>query len=249
MELERGNLISRTPEAPVIEGDMVTAIRELTNRGWGVKTIARELGIAKNTVRRYRRHPVVAGQQVRAPRRLTDDVVGAAQALYTGAAEQNAVVVHRLLRDQGHRIGLRTIQRAVAPVRQAQRAADVATVRIETAPGAQMQVDFGEKRVTIAGVAVKVFLLVAVLSYSRRTFVKAFLHERQDDWREGIASAFMHFGGVVLTVLGDNARALVRGRDRATGTVTFQPAYLAFSRDWDVQPRACRAPKARWSPA
>ena len=171
MELERGNLISRTPEAPVIEGDMVTAIRELTNRGWGVKTIARELGIAKNTVRRYRRHPVVAGQQVRAPRRLTDDLVGEAQALYTGAAEQNAVVVHRLLRDQGHRIGLRTVQRAVAPVRQAQRAADVATVRIETAPGAQMQVDFGEKRVTIAGVAVKVFLLVAVLSYSRRTFV------------------------------------------------------------------------------
>jgi transposase len=145
MELERGNLISRTPEAPVIEGEMVTAIRELTNRGWGVKTIARELGIAKNTVRRYRRHPVVAGQQVRAPRRLTDDVVQEAQALYTGAAERNAVVVHRLLRDQGHRIGLRTVQRAVAPVRQAQRAADVATVRIETAPGAQMQIDFGEK--------------------------------------------------------------------------------------------------------
>ena len=122
---------------------------------------------------------------------------------------------------RGTVIGLRTVQRAVAPVRQAQRAADVATVRVETAPGAQMQVDFGEKRVTIAGTAVKVFLLVAVLSYSRRTFVKAFLHERQDDWREGIASAFMHFGGVVLTVLGDNARALVRGRDRATGTVTL----------------------------
>jgi transposase len=245
MELERGNLISPTPEAPVIEGEIVTAIRELTNRGWGAKAIARELGIAKNTVRRYRRPSVVAGQQVRAPRRLTDDVVREAQALYTGVAEQNAVVVHQLLRDQGHRIGLRTVQRAVAPVRQAQRAADVATVRVETAPGAQMQVDFGEKRVTIAGVAVKVFLLVAVLSYSRRTFVKAFLHERQDDWREGIAAAFVHFGGVVLTVLGDNARALVRGRDRATGTVTFQPAYLAFSRDWDVQPRACAPYRAR----
>jgi transposase len=245
MELERGNLVSPSPEAPVIEGEVVTAIRELTNRGWGVKTIARELGVAKNTVRRYRRHPVVAGQQVRSPRRLTDDVVREAQALYTGVAEQNAVVVHRLLRDQGHRIGLRTIQRAVAPVRQAQRAADVATVRVETAPGAQMQVDFGEKRVTIAGTVVEVFLLVAVLSYSRRTFVKAFLHERQDDWREGIAAAFVHFGGVVLSVLGDNARALVRGRDRASGTVTFQPGYLAMCRDWDVQPRACAPYRAR----
>jgi transposase len=245
MELERGDLVSPAPEVPVVEGEIVTAIRELAERGWGAKAIARELGVARNTVRRYRRHPVVAGQQVRSPRRLTEDVVHEAQALYTSVAEHNAVVVHRLLRDQGRTIGLRTVQRAVASVRQAQRAADVATVRVETAPGAQMQIDFGEKRVTIAGTAVTVFLLVAVLSYSRRTFVKAFLHERQDDWREGIAAAFTHFGGVVLTVLGDNARALVRGRDRATGTVTFHPGYLAFCRDWDVQPRACAPYRAR----
>jgi hypothetical protein len=90
-----------------------------------------------------------------------------------------------------------------------------------------------------------VFLLVAVLSYSRRLFVKAFLQERQDDWREGIAAAFVHFGGSTATILGDNARALVLGRDRATGTVHFQPAYLAFCRDWGVQPRACAPYRAR----
>ena len=245
MEFERGNLVSPASEVPVIEGEIVTAIRELADRGWGSKAIARELGIARNTVRRYRRQPVVAGRQVRRPRRLFEDVVHEAQALYTGAAERNAVVVHRLLREQGCRLGLRTVQRAVAPVRQAQRAADVATVRVETAPGAQLQIDFGEKRVAIGGMAVRVFLLVAVLSYSRRLFVKAFLHERQDDWREGIAAAFQHFGGVTATVLGDNARALVLGRDRSTGTVHFHPAYLAFCRDWGVQPRACAPYRAR----
>jgi hypothetical protein len=99
--------------------------------------------------------------------------------------------------------------------------------------------------VRIAGRDVRVFLLVAVLSYSRRLFVKAFLSERQADWREGLAAAFTYFGGVPRTVLGDNARALVLGRDRATGTVTFQPAYLAFCRDWDVQPRACAPYRAR----
>jgi transposase len=92
---------------------------------------------------------------------------------------------------------------------------------------------------------VTVFLLVAVLSYSRRVFVKAFLRECQYDWREGIAAAFTHFGGVPLRVLSDNARALVVGRDRTTGTVTFHPAYLAFCRDWDVQPRACAPYRAR----
>jgi len=229
----------------VIEGEIVSAIRELADRGWGSKAIARELGIARNTVRRYRRQPVVPGQQVRTPRRLTADVVREAETLYTGVAERNAVVVHRLLRGQGRVIGLRTVQRTVAPVRRAQRAADVATVRVETAPGAQLQIDFGEKRVVIAGTAVRVFLLVAVLSYSRRLFVKAFLNERQDDWREGIAAAFVHFGGVTTTILGDNARALVLGRDRATGTVHFHPAYLAFCHDWGVRPRACAPYRAR----
>jgi hypothetical protein len=76
-------------------------------------------------------------------------------------------------------------------------------------------------------------------------FVKAFLNQRSDDWREGIAAAFLHFGGVPRTLLGDNAKALVLGRDRATGVVTFHPTYLAFCREWDVQPRACQPYRAR----
>ncbi len=71
-------------------------------------------------------------------------------------------------------------------------------MRFETEPGSQMQIDFGEKWVGIAGQLVRVFFLVAVLSYSRRLFVKAFLNQRSDDWREGIAAAFQHFGGVTL---------------------------------------------------
>jgi transposase len=197
------------------------------------------LAIARNTVRRYQRG-AVAGVQIRpSARRLSVEDQATAQALFQREAEGNAVVVQQLLAERGCAVSVRTVQRAVAPVRHAQRAAAVATVRVETAPGAQMHVDFGEKRVEIAGRVVTVFLLVAVLSYSRRVFVQAFLRERQDDWREGIAAAFRYFGGVVLTVLGDNARALVVGRDRATGTVWFHPAYLTFCRDWDVQPRAC----------
>lgn len=246
MEQEREGLVSPRAEVPVIEGELVTAIRRLAGCGWGAKAIARELDVARNTVRRYVRTSVDVGVQVRpAARRLSEAAVAEARTLLGGTAEGNAVVVQRLLAEQGQRASVRTVQRAVAPVRQAQRAAEVATVRVETAPGAQMQIDFGEKRVRIGGVAVTVFLLAAVLSYSRRLFVKAFLHERQDDWREGIAGAFLHFGGVPLTVLGDNARALVSDRDRATGTVHFHPGYLAFCRDWDTQPRACAPYRAR----
>ena len=49
MELEGGVLVSPTAEVPVIEGDVVTAIRTLAGRGVGKKTIAREVGVAVNT--------------------------------------------------------------------------------------------------------------------------------------------------------------------------------------------------------
>lgn len=246
MELPGDVLISPKQEVSVLEGELVAAIRELAGRGVGSKTIARTVGIARNTVRRYLRQPVAAGEQTRpTARRLTDLARAEARALYEGAAEGNAVVVHRLLGERGVAVSVRTIERAVADIREARRAAALATVRVETAPGDQLQIDFGQKRVQIGEASVRVFFLVAVLSYSRRLFVKAFLNERQDDWREGIAAAFTHFGGIPRTILGDNARALVSGRDRATGTVTFHPAYLAFCRDWDVQPRACAPYRAR----
>jgi len=246
MELERDILVSPTAEVPVIEGEIGTAIRTLAGRGVGKKAIAREVGVAVNTVRRYLRQPVAAGVQTRpAARRLTDDHRREARELYEGPAAGNAVVVQRLLAARDVVVSVRTVERAVADIRQAQRASALATVRVETAPGDQLQVDFGQKRVLIAGVRVRIFLLVAVLSYSRRLFVKPFLNERGADWRDGIAAAFMYFGGVPRTVLGDNARPLVRGRDRATGTVLFHPAYLAFCRDWDVQPRACAPYRAR----
>jgi transposase len=247
MELEAGVLVSPAAEVPVVEGEIVIAIRELASRGIGSKTIAREVGVARNTVRRYLRQTVAVGVQVRpTARRLTDAARATARELYTGAAARNAVVVRRLLAEQARvTVSERTVQRAVADLRRAERVAALATVRVETPPGDQLQIDFGQQRIGIAGASVRVFVLVAVLSYSRRLFVKPFLNERGDDWRDGIAAAFTHFGGVPRVLLGDNARALVLGRDRTTGTVTFNPAYLAFCRDWDVQPRACAPYRAR----
>jgi transposase len=230
----------------MVEPEVLRQLRALRAKGWGAKRIARELEISRNTVRRYARGGSAAEVQVRPKRRALDDR-GRAEALrlFDGPAQGNAVLVARLLRESGTEIAARTVQKLVAAHRREQRAAALATVRYESAPGHQLQVDFGQKQVRIAGELVRVFVLCAVLSYSRRIFVKAFLSERQDDWRQGLADSFRHFGGVPATVLCDNARALVVDRDRATGIVTFHPAYVQFCRDWDVTPRACAPYRAR----
>src|SRR5262249_10355062 len=70
-----------------------------------------------------------------------------------------------------------------------------------------------------------------------------FRSQRHDDWREGLAGAFQHFGGVPQTVLVDNAKALIL--DHAGDVVRVHPAFEAFCRDWGVAVRACRPHRAR----
>jgi transposase len=92
----------------------------------------------------------------------------------------NAEVVRQdLLREQSIDVSLRTVERTVAPFRRLLTAEAKATVRFETPPGRQLQIDFGQLRVPIADERVRVFLFVATLGYSRRGYVAAFRHERQ----------------------------------------------------------------------
>ena len=231
---------------PMLDPEVVSRIRLLRRMGWGTKRIAREVGAARNSVRRYLREGDAAERQVRPGARTLDaDQEAAARALLDGPAEGNAVVVRRLLAEREVVVPLRTLQRTLAPHRQAKRATELATVRFETAPGHQTQIDFGEKWVEIAGVRTRVFFFVGVLGYSRRIFVRASLSQRQDDWREGLAGAFRAFGGVTQRILIDRAGALVVGHDRDTNTARVHPAFAAFCRDWGVEVSACRPYRAR----
>ena len=55
MEFETDVLVSPAKEVPVVEGEVVLAIRALADCGLGSKAIARAVGVARNTVRRYLR--------------------------------------------------------------------------------------------------------------------------------------------------------------------------------------------------
>ena len=125
------------------------------------------------------------------------------------------------------------------------RAAEVATIRFETAPGEQLQIDFGETTVPIAGERVKVHLFVTALGYSRRPYVAVFSHERQSAWWSGIEGAFHHFRGRTRDVLIDNATPLLTFHDAQTREVRFNERFHAFCRYWDVLPKACAPYRAR----
>jgi transposase len=229
----------------MLEPEEVSAVLRLSEVGWGSKRIARELGISRNTVKHY--IAVGGWTAYRQPERTK-----ALDGLEAWLRERlrrhrgNADVIRQeLAAEKDIVVSLRTVERAVKPYRQELAAEARATVRFETPPGKQMQIDFGERLVEIGGAKLRTYLFVATLGYSRRCHIRAFRNERQESWFEGLESAFARFGGVTEEVLFDNARALVVEHDAATRTVVFNDKLKAFAKHWGFRPRACAPYRAR----
>jgi transposase len=229
----------------MLEPEEVSAILRLNELGWGVKRISRELGISRNTAKDYiavggwapyrqpQRKKALDGQEAWLRERLRR---------HRGNAD---VIRQELAAEKGIMVSLRTVERAVQPYRQELAAEARATVRFETPPGKQLQIDFGERLVEIGGSKVRAYLFVATLGYSRRHHIRAFRNERQESWFDGLESAFAKFGGVPEEVLFDNARALVVEHDPTTRTVVFNDKLKAFAKHWGFRPRACAPYRAR----
>ena len=236
-EAARGDLM-RTP-------DEVAAMLALKGLGWGAKRIAREFGTCPKTVRRYLRDGGWTGYgRAGRPTALAGLETWLEERLIRHGGNAD-VVRQELALERGISVSLRTVERACAPFRQRLAAAARATIRFETPPGRQLQIDFGERRVVIGGEPVRVYLFVATLGFSRRLHVRAFRSEAQESWFAGLESAFAAFGGVTEEVLFDNARALVERHDATTREVVFNARLHAFARHWRFRPRACAPYRAR----
>lgn len=229
----------------MVEPEAVAAMLKLKDLGWGSKRIAKELGVSRGTVKRYLEAGGWRPFKKPARAKLLEGHEAWLRERLRRHRGNGDVVRQELAAELGIVASLRSVQRALEPYRQELAAEARACVRFETAPGQQLQIDFGERLVEIGGRKVKAFLFVATLGYSRRIHVRAFRHERQESWFDGLESAFLAFGGVPEEVLLDNARALVADHDAATRTVIFNTRLLAFARHWGFRPKACAPYRAR----
>ncbi len=229
-------------EERMLREDVVREILARLERGEGIKRIARELGVDRKTVKAWRRRgqwrPRPAGERARALDGYTAFLDGRGPEV-----AWNGQVLHRELQGLGFTGGYLQVQRYIQPLRVARRWAALATVRFETAPGEQAQVDFGQLRVWIGDTETTVHLFVFALGYSRRLWTRAYPHERLDVVLDGHERAFQYFGGVPLTCLYDNPRTQVTGRRE--GRVLWHPVFEDFARAYGFTPRACQPYRAQ----
>ncbi|ARM91330.1 MULTISPECIES: IS21 family transposase [Rhizobium] len=229
----------------MLEADEVVAMLRLHELGWGAKRLSKEFGCARNTVRRYLREGGAVPFKKPVRRSAFDGLDDWLRERFFRHDGNADVIRQELASEHGIIIGLRSVELRVREWRRELKAQKRATVRFETPPGRQLQIDFGQTRVWIGDERLRVNVFVATLSYSRRIHIRASLREGQTDWFEGMEGAFLRFGGVPVEVLLDNAKALVEHHDAVSREVRFNARLWAFARYWGFAPRACAPYRAR----
>jgi transposase len=183
--------------------------------GLGVRRIAREMGLSRNTVRKYlsEAEPVRKALKPHA-RPVFERVQERMDALledWSGrtTAKQRITAARLLteLRREGHRVGRTLVQEYV---RERRRQSEEVYVPLVHRAGDEAQVDFFDVTVEMAGERRKAWLFVMRLMYSGRDFAWLYEWADQVSFLDGHVRAFEHFGAVPHRIIYDNLTSAVR---------------------------------------
>jgi transposase len=192
----------------MIPVDAWTTIRYLHAQGPSVRAIAKELGLARNTVRAALRQE--QPPRYTRPKRPNPQLTPFADAIRQMVLEQQFIGTRilRELRAHGYTGGPTALYRYLRELRAAT-TPPAAVERFETPPAYQGQFDWSPYQVVLGDQRTPIVVFALTLGYSRRAFYWPSRDETQVSVFEALAAAFAHFGGVPKTLLVDNAKVFV----------------------------------------
>ncbi len=217
-------------------------ITDLYRKGVTISEIARQTGHDRKTVRSIVHGPIQPPPQKRKakPSKLDAFKPYLERRIREGVLNCNKLLAE--LRGQGYQGSRSLIKSFVQPYRSGPR--QRATVRFETAPGQQAQVDWGYFGfIEHHGQRRRLYAFVMTLGWSRMLYVEFTVSTDAAWWLRGHLHAFHYFGGVPAEVLHDNLKTAVLARQ--AGQVQWHPRYLDFAGYYGFTPRACQPYRAQ----
>ncbi len=218
-------------------------IKELYRRGVSISEIARVTGHDRKTIRGVVQGPVIAAPQVRKARasKLDPFVPYLERRIAEGVLNCNKLWEE--IRLQGYEGGKSLLKSFVQPYRAARRVE--ATVRFETEPGEQAQVDWGSFGfIEHHGRRRRLYAFVMTLGWSRTMYVEFTTSTDTTTWLRCHVHAWHYFGGVPRVVLHDNLKTAVLERG-AEGSIHWNPRYLDLADYYGFSLRACQPYRAQ----
>ena len=153
------------------------------------------------------------------------------------------ILFQELRQAHGYRGSYETVRRFVRPLRAAEQAAERATVRFETPPGQQSQIDWGQARIHFRSRPVILHVFILTLGYSRRSFHEPCVGETLSQFLDAHERAFDYFGGHTLEHLYDRPRTVCQ--PAGDGRVVWNATFKQFADYWGFEPHLCRAYRAQ----
>jgi len=223
----------------MIRSGTINTIHDLAAQGKSIHAIARTLGIARNTVRRYLRGKPEAVPRPKRPAQGSkldpyklhirqwvqqdrlyncETMLPRLQALgYTGSSSTLRAFVHTL----------RPRQAGQHPIQ-----------RYETQPGEQMQFDWAELHYEHEGKEHKLYGFTAILSYSRMRYVTFVKRCDTTTMIRCMMNTFEYFDGLPKAALTDRMKSVFLQMDGTTPK--WNPLYSDFMASIGVAPRVCK---------
>ena len=207
----------------------VRATLVLLRAGHSERRVSKELGVARETVKRYRAWAAAQGllegelPPLEQLQPLLDSTLPVTQPPQNrSSVEAYESMVEKLLekdveiaaiwarlKERGYTGSYSSVYRCARRLKP--RLPD-ATVRVETAPGEEAQVDFGyagKMQDPATGTFRRTWAFVMVLSWSRHQYVEFVFDQRLATWLLCHRNAFEFFGGVPRKLVIDNLKAAI----------------------------------------
>lgn len=222
--------------------DQVHVIRhKVLVEGVSARRVARELGLSRNTVKRYLDAQTPIGQRREAPRTSPKRAevrtrLGAlleeSKRWSQGKQRPTAARLHQMLRAAGLDVGYTLVK---AEFHEWRRQRQEVFVPLVYRPGDLGEIDFFEIFADVAGQRRKAWMFVLRLMHSGRDF--AWLYPRQDQvcFLDGHVRAFAHLGAVPQRLLYDNLKPAVT-RVLVGAARQLSPRFTALTAHYVFEP-------------
>jgi transposase len=214
----------------------VHTIHELATQGKSIHQIARDLGLARNTVRKYLRGKPTAAARPRRPSKL-DPYKDQIRRWVAEDRLLNCETMLERLRPLGYTGRVSILKDFVQPLRPP-KGGQQPIRRYETKPGEQVQFDWGEFLYEQDGVRRKLYGFTAILCYSRLRFVVFVKRCDAPTMIRCLMEACEYFGGLPRAMLTDRMKSvLLQVED---GVLQWHPLFADFMAAIGVAPRVCK---------
>lgn len=213
----------------------VNIVRLHYGEHWPVGTIAAQLNIHPDVVKRALGHKQTGGDPVRRPSMVQpfEEFIGQTLAEYP---RLRATRLYDMLKPRGYQGSLRTLRDYVFTVRPEPKTE--AYLRLELIAGEQAQIDWAHVgRVRVPGGERTLWVFVMVLSHSRALWAELVFDLSVESLCRSLTRAAGYFGGVTRQWLFDNPKTVVI--ERYGDAVRFHPTLLGLCAHFRVQPRLC----------